>query len=428
MPLTYFRPRGDIKSNWELANPILKLREMGIEWETTVGVGKAKIKFGDGVTAWNNLNYAVNVASQIQSDTKSNWTSNNPVLGKDEMGIEWETTVGVGEFNIKVGDGTTAWNDLAYGLTSDITNKAIKTITEYSGDDENPALADGDTLSVAAGKLNEQQTFLKNTLGYERLATMAETLGGLSNEDFMGVMEKLNSIKFNKTDVYNGTDSTSTSLAASANALKTVKDLTDTNTTAISQLNSDLNNRNDVTDLLAEADVGINSKRIVNCGANTLNTPFKAGLTNAAQGTAYINMANENYGTVIYVANSGYEIFLRKKGSGVWDPNWYKLLTNADLPNVFTGTNLVTLNSPSQLTAPGFYYAEFMSNDVNANSGSNPMSDYSTGDFHMLLLAANANSTSGCRYGTLLVTSPRLTSSLWIGRIWDYQFTYWAKK
>ena len=100
---------------------------------------------------------------------------------------------------------------------------------------------------------------------------------------------------------------------------------------AIVSLNSDLNNRNDVTDLLAEADVGINSKRIVNCGANTLNTPFKAGLTNAAQGTAYINMANENYGTVIYVANSGYEIFLRKKGSGVWDTNWAKLTTNADL-------------------------------------------------------------------------------------------------
>ena len=108
--------------------------------------------------------------------------------------------------------------------------------------------------------------------------------------------------------------------------------------------------------------------------------------------------------------------------------DWLTPVTNADLPNVFAGTNLVTLNSPSQLTAPGFYYAEYMSNDVNANSGSNPMSDYSTGDFHMLLLAANVNSTSGCRYGTLLVTSPRLTSSLWIGRIWDYQFTYWAKK
>lgn len=126
------------------------------------------------------------------------------------------------------------------------------------------------------------------------------------------------------------------------------------------------------------------------------------------------------------IANHDYRMFLNTDNTPSGE--WYQCITNADLPNVFAGTNLVTLNSPSQLTAPGFYYAEYMSNDVNANSSSNPMSDYSTGDFHMLLLAANVNSTSGCRYGTLLVTSPRLTSSLWIGRIWNYQFTYWAKK
>ena len=334
MPLTYFRPRGDIKSNWELANPILKLREMGIEWETTVGVGKAKIKFGDGVTAWNNLNYAVNVASQIQSDTKSNWTSNNPVLGKDEMGIEWETTVGVGEFNIKVGDGTTAWNDLAYGLTSDITNKAIKTITEYSGDDENPALADGDTLSVAAGKLNEQQTFLKNTLGYERLATMAETLGGLSNEDFMGVMEKLNSIKFNKTDVYNGTDSTSTSLAASANALKTVKDLTDTNTTAISQLNSDLNSLIPGADILEDFHFIPDSKSttlVYKFGSSTEHSPYDDGLTTMGAGTAiYYFTATGTLGTIYAFAAGDQKAFLKKYNNGTWS-NWVALVSNADL-------------------------------------------------------------------------------------------------
>ena len=240
MPLTYFRPRGDLKSNWESANPILKLREMGLEWETTVGVGRAKVKFGDGTSAWNSLDYAIDVESTIQSDTKSNWTSNNPVLQSGQIGLEWETTVGVGEINIKVGDGVTAWNSLGYGFTYDITNKEIKTITEYSGSEENPKLEDGDTLSEVAGKLNKQNDFLKSTLGYERLDAMAETLGGLSNEDFMGVMEKLNSLKFNKSHVYNGTDSTSTTLAASANALKTVKDLADSNASDIAELNSDM--------------------------------------------------------------------------------------------------------------------------------------------------------------------------------------------
>ncbi len=165
-----------------------------------------------------------------------------------------------------------------------------------------------------------------------------------------------------------------------------------------------------------------------------------AGASQTIQNTPYttsgFKLIVENLSSTQHVlqtlkAANGKRIFYRTativSGSYQWS-DWESPVTNADLPNVFTGTNLVTLNSPSQLTAPGFYYAEYMSNDVNANSGSNPMSDYSAGDFHMLLLAANANSTSGCRYGTLLVTSPRLTSSLWIGRIWDYQFTYWAKK
>lgn len=65
MALTYFRPRGDIKTNWETINPILKIREMGIEWDTEIGVGRAKIKFGDGATAWNDLDYAINIDESV---------------------------------------------------------------------------------------------------------------------------------------------------------------------------------------------------------------------------------------------------------------------------------------------------------------------------------------------------------------------------
>ena len=45
---------------------------------------------------------------QIRRDTAANWTNVNPVLANGEMG--WETDTGY----IKVGDGTTAWNSLAY--------------------------------------------------------------------------------------------------------------------------------------------------------------------------------------------------------------------------------------------------------------------------------------------------------------------------
>lgn len=45
--------RGGTAAAWTLANPILALREMGIETNTK------KFKFGDGVTAWDSLGYAV---------------------------------------------------------------------------------------------------------------------------------------------------------------------------------------------------------------------------------------------------------------------------------------------------------------------------------------------------------------------------------
>lgn len=59
MALMTIRPRGDIKSNWEKANPVLKQRELAFEWDNTIGVGKPRFKIGDGVTAWNNLPYSM---------------------------------------------------------------------------------------------------------------------------------------------------------------------------------------------------------------------------------------------------------------------------------------------------------------------------------------------------------------------------------
>lgn len=45
---------------------------------------------------------------QLRRDTAANWTSTNPTLAQGELGIETDTR------KIKIGDGTTAWNSLAY--------------------------------------------------------------------------------------------------------------------------------------------------------------------------------------------------------------------------------------------------------------------------------------------------------------------------
>ncbi len=47
---------------------------------------------------------------QIRRDNSTNWTGNNPTLAQGEFGFETDTT------KIKMGDGTTAWTSLPYGV------------------------------------------------------------------------------------------------------------------------------------------------------------------------------------------------------------------------------------------------------------------------------------------------------------------------
>jgi hypothetical protein len=71
-----------------------------------------------------------------RADTAANWTSTNPVLEANEIGIESDT----GKW--KLGDGTTAWNALAYqptpadisGLTSSLSGKAASSHTHAQSD------------------------------------------------------------------------------------------------------------------------------------------------------------------------------------------------------------------------------------------------------------------------------------------------------
>lgn len=59
---------------------------------------------------------------QLRHDTASRWTSVNPTLAEGEIGIETDTG------KIKVGDGTTAWNSLAYFAgVSPVTSVNTKT-------------------------------------------------------------------------------------------------------------------------------------------------------------------------------------------------------------------------------------------------------------------------------------------------------------
>lgn len=225
MSLTYFRPRGDVAANWKAANPVLKEREMVVEWESAIGIGQPRVKFGKagGTTHYNDTDYAI---LPIKYNTKSGWSTANPILAVGEMGIEWETTIGEGAVCIKLGNGTTAWNSLEYASTG-----RLKEIIEP--ETENTPVAIGDTLPMIAGKVNSQQDFLKTKLGYERLDALAASLSGLSNQDFVGIMDFINQKKFDKSSVYNGLDSSNTELALAAPQGKALQD-------KITKLNSDM--------------------------------------------------------------------------------------------------------------------------------------------------------------------------------------------
>lgn len=111
-----------------------------------------------------------------------------------------------------------------------------------------------------------------------------------------------------------------------------------------------MNDRTPVDDLQAIADTnGINSRRIVQCGANTLNTPYKEGLTLGAEGTAYINMSSPDYGTIYYVVSGGNEIYLRSKDNGKWS-SWTCVITNTSIARGYQSASPISAESYKDVT------------------------------------------------------------------------------
>lgn len=221
MPSSIIKPRGDTKANWKSANPILKEREMCIEWDETIGVGKPGIKFGKvgGTTRYNDTDYAV---APIMSKLKKDMDTLNLVLNKGKIGIGWIDTLDSGACVVRIGDGKTNWKNLPDFSTNQVTYTdteltQLGTTAISTGIISNLYPAHGDTLNDLAGKDFGFKAALVQNLGISRLGALAEKLAGLSNKDFVGILEWINDKKFDKSSVYNGLDSTSTTLALSAN-------------------------------------------------------------------------------------------------------------------------------------------------------------------------------------------------------------------
>ena len=127
---TRIRPRRGTAADWALDNPILAYAEMGIEYpDTGLGTGPVKIKFGDGSTPWNDLEYGVNptIAHAIyggtptssndiwlRSGTYEEWIDHDPILGDGEIIFDKTNN------SIIIGDGSHKFSELTYIKSSDI--------------------------------------------------------------------------------------------------------------------------------------------------------------------------------------------------------------------------------------------------------------------------------------------------------------------
>lgn len=82
------------------------------------------------------------VQIQFRRDSAANWTAANPTLAQGEMGLELDTA------KYKIGDGSTAWNSLAY---SSLPSNAIDTNTINAKGDLLVGTADNTVARLAVG-------------------------------------------------------------------------------------------------------------------------------------------------------------------------------------------------------------------------------------------------------------------------------------
>lgn len=157
---------------------------------------------------------------------------------------------------------------------------------------------------------------------------------------------------------------------------------------------------------------------------------------------------SEKYNTLILTsprykssASMSQKFYIGNFWDGIW-MGWERLANKSALDSLTSAYNstrtnyekgsafaeyIDSLSSPSQLTHAGFYKFSTITADVNADAGTETMTEYSVGDFYGLLLGGNINNTDGCEFGTLILVSPRIHTGIWICTIWQKKFIYWYK-
>ena len=111
------------------------------------------------------------VSIQLRRDTAAAWTSANPTLAQGELGLETDTTY------YKIGNGSTAWNSLAYGAYNGaISNGTITSAMIVDGTIVNADI--NASAAIAYSKLN-----LGTSIAASDLAANAVTTAKILDEN-----------------------------------------------------------------------------------------------------------------------------------------------------------------------------------------------------------------------------------------------------
>ena len=129
--------RNDTTANWESINPVLAKGEFGIEWvvESSSGTeGSCKVKVGDGVTNWNNLNYfGGDVVKIVTNGTGNTVVSVNS--STDDFGV---TTYTLNLGNRLTGQNLTAEKILVGNGGVDVKTSGKAIVSSLSGSTDVP--------------------------------------------------------------------------------------------------------------------------------------------------------------------------------------------------------------------------------------------------------------------------------------------------
>lgn len=178
---------------------------------------------------------------KLKRATKSVANASTKVLEKDEvLVVTPDSGSGKGKCQLKFGDGITAAKSLPIAIDGENADE-MKVSTIPTDSDENPVLSAGETVKVFFGKIKKKFTYLENLVG--NVKSVTNLFGNTDAKTVAQGLQILVNTKLSKTDKYDGVDSTSTELWATANAVRKVNEKTDNNSTSIRELNSNLGDK-----------------------------------------------------------------------------------------------------------------------------------------------------------------------------------------